>query len=116
MEIVGHHIVEIDVGINPWQVQISELVITTGGGESGNASSPEDGVNLALTLELLRGKLEQLEQVTGEDYEVSIATATRILPVKINRIKKVIPLKYINNIVSECFSISFRVNSQTELI
>ena len=46
-----------------------------GGGESGNASSPEDGVNFALTLELLRGKLDQLEQVTGEDYEVSIATA-----------------------------------------
>ena len=46
-----------------------------GGGESGNASSPEDGINFALTLELLRGKLDQLEQVTGEDYEVSIATA-----------------------------------------
>ncbi|WP_114994686.1 glycosyl hydrolase family 18 protein [Synechococcus sp. UW179A] len=46
-----------------------------GGGESGNASSPEDGDNFALTLELLRGKLDQLAQVTGEDYEVSIATA-----------------------------------------
>ena len=46
-----------------------------GGGDSGNASSSEDGANFALTLELLRGKLDGLEQSTGENYEVSIATA-----------------------------------------
>ena len=46
-----------------------------GGGDSGNASSSEDGANFALTLELLKGKLDELEQSTGENYEVSIATA-----------------------------------------
>ncbi len=46
-----------------------------GGGDPGNASSPEDGANFALTLELLRGKLDVLEQATGEYYEISIATA-----------------------------------------
>ena len=46
-----------------------------GGGDSGNATSVEDGVNFALTLELLRDKLDMLEQATGEEYEVSIATA-----------------------------------------
>tara|TARA_B100000674_G_scaffold475237_1_gene468115 strand:+ start:32 stop:3496 length:3465 start_codon:yes stop_codon:yes gene_type:complete len=46
-----------------------------GGGDSGNASSVNDGNNFALTLELLRDKLDTLEQMTGEDYEISIATA-----------------------------------------
>jgi len=46
-----------------------------GGGDSGNASSSEDGANFAVTLELLRGKLDALEQITGENYEISIATA-----------------------------------------
>ena len=46
-----------------------------GGGETGNAVSPEDGVNFALTLELLRTKLDALETSTGEEYEISVATA-----------------------------------------
>ncbi len=46
-----------------------------GGGDSGNAVSVQDGVNFALTLELLKDKLDMLEQATGEEYEVSIATA-----------------------------------------
>ena len=46
-----------------------------GGGDSGNASSPDDGVNFALTLKLLRDKLDQLESVSGEDYDISVATA-----------------------------------------
>ena len=46
-----------------------------GGGDSGNAVSVQDGVNFALTLELLKDKLDVLEQATGEEYEVSIATA-----------------------------------------
>ena len=46
-----------------------------GGGDSGNASSPADGKNFELTLELLRSKLDLLGQVNGEDYEISVATA-----------------------------------------
>ena len=46
-----------------------------GGGDSGNASSAEDGRNFGLTLELLRSKLDLLGQVNGEDYEISVATA-----------------------------------------
>jgi chitinase len=46
-----------------------------GGGDSGNASSPEDGKNFELTLELLRAKLDLLGQANGEDYEISVATA-----------------------------------------
>ena len=46
-----------------------------GGGEAGNASSLEDGANFALVLEQLRGKLDVLESQTGDNYEVSIATA-----------------------------------------
>ena len=46
-----------------------------GGGEAGNAVSPLDGVNFAAALALLRQKLDGLELVTGEDYEISVATA-----------------------------------------
>ena len=46
-----------------------------GGGAPGNASSPEDGKNFELTLELLRTKLDRLGQVNGENYEISVATA-----------------------------------------
>ena len=46
-----------------------------GGGDSVNASSPEDGKNFELTLDLLRFKLDRLEQMKGEDYEISVATA-----------------------------------------
>ena len=54
-----------------------------GGGDSGNASSAEDGRNFELTLELLRSKLDLLGQVNGEDYEISVATAgvTTSLPI-----------------------------------
>ena len=46
-----------------------------GGGEAGNAASPDDGKNFALTLELLRSKLDGLELSTGRQYEISVATA-----------------------------------------
>ena len=46
-----------------------------GGGLASNAVSPDDGANFALTLELLRGKLDALEDRSGRDYEISIATA-----------------------------------------
>ncbi|MFN9630273.1 MAG: glycosyl hydrolase family 18 protein [Cyanobacteriota bacterium] len=46
-----------------------------GGGLSTNASSPEDGSHLALTLELLDQKLASFEQRTGREIEISIATA-----------------------------------------
>ena len=46
-----------------------------GGGEAGNAASPDDGTNFALTLELLRSKLDGLELSTGRQYEISVATA-----------------------------------------
>ena len=46
-----------------------------GGGASGNAVSSLDGINFASTLSLLRQKLDGLELATGEDYEISIATA-----------------------------------------
>jgi chitinase len=46
-----------------------------GGGLVTNASSPEDGSNLALTLQLLHQKLASFEQRTGRDIEISIATA-----------------------------------------
>ena len=46
-----------------------------GGGLSSNAVSPDDGENFALTLGLLRGKLDALEARSGKDYEISIATS-----------------------------------------
>ena len=46
-----------------------------GGGLSSNAVSPDDGENFALTLELLRSKLDALEVRSGRDYEISIATS-----------------------------------------
>ena len=46
-----------------------------GGGDSGNASSSNDGANFALVLEQLRGELDALEVQTGGSFEVSIATA-----------------------------------------
>ncbi len=46
-----------------------------GGGLDGNASSSQDGVNFAATLQLLRQKLDLLTSETGERYEVSVATA-----------------------------------------
>ncbi|WP_116431394.1 glycosyl hydrolase family 18 protein [Synechococcus sp. RS9917] len=46
-----------------------------GGGLAGNAASAEDGANFALTLSLLRQKLDALEQRSGESYSISIATA-----------------------------------------
>lgn len=46
-----------------------------GGGLESNASSSQDGANLALTLQLLDQKLEVLEQRTGRLIEISIATA-----------------------------------------
>jgi chitinase len=46
-----------------------------GGGLATNASSPQDGSNLALTLQLLDQKLASFEQRTGRDIELSIATA-----------------------------------------
>ena len=46
-----------------------------GGGLSSNAVSADDGENFALTLELLRGKLDALQERSGRDYEISIATA-----------------------------------------
>ncbi len=46
-----------------------------GGGKAGNAFSADDGANFEATLELLRGKLDELEGVMGQEYEVSIATA-----------------------------------------
>jgi chitinase len=46
-----------------------------GGGLAGNAASAEDGANFAMTLSLLRQKLDALEQRSGEIYSISIATA-----------------------------------------
>ncbi|WP_254427960.1 glycosyl hydrolase family 18 protein [Synechococcus sp. WH 8101] len=46
-----------------------------GGGLAGNAASAEDGANFAMTLSLLRQKLDALEQRSGESYSISIATA-----------------------------------------
>jgi chitinase len=46
-----------------------------GDGLATNASSPQDGSNLALTLQLLDQKLASLEQRTGRDIEITIATA-----------------------------------------
>ena len=46
-----------------------------GGGEAGNAASPDDGTNFALMLELLRSKLDGLQLSTGRQYEISVATA-----------------------------------------
>jgi len=46
-----------------------------GGGLDGNASSSQDGANFAATLKLLRQKLDLLTSETGEQYEVSVATA-----------------------------------------
>ena len=46
-----------------------------GGGLATNASSPQDGRNLALTLQLLDQKLASLEQRTGRHIELSMATA-----------------------------------------
>lgn len=46
-----------------------------GGGLASNAVSPDDGVNFALTLQLLDQKLEAFRQQTGRAVEISIATA-----------------------------------------
>ena len=46
-----------------------------GGGLESNSVSPEDGNNLATTLNLLRTKLDNLEKSTGRDFDISIATA-----------------------------------------
>ena len=46
-----------------------------GGGKSGNAVSADDGDNFEATLALLRDKLDALELVMSQEYEVSIATA-----------------------------------------
>ena len=46
-----------------------------GGGAAGNAVSVEDGANFEATLQLLRQKLDGLEQSNGQNYEISIATA-----------------------------------------
>ena len=46
-----------------------------GGGAAGNAVSVDDGANFEATLQLLRQKLDGLEQSTGQSYEISIATA-----------------------------------------
>ena len=46
-----------------------------GGGKAGNASSPEDGANFALVMEDLRAALDGLSNETGQDYEISVATA-----------------------------------------
>ena len=46
-----------------------------GGGKAGNAVSANDGDNFEATLALLRDKLDALELVMGQEYEVSIATA-----------------------------------------
>ena len=46
-----------------------------GGGKSGNASSPNDGANFELVLSDLDAALDNLSAKTGQDYEVSIATA-----------------------------------------
>ena len=46
-----------------------------GGGAAGNAVSVDDGANFEATLQLLRQKLDGLEQSNGQSYEISIATA-----------------------------------------
>ena len=46
-----------------------------GGGESGNAASTQDGANFELVLNDLRTELDNLTTETGQDYEISIATA-----------------------------------------
>ena len=46
-----------------------------GGGESGNAASTQDGANFELVLGDLRTELNNLTTETGQDYEISIATA-----------------------------------------
>ncbi|WP_413441420.1 glycosyl hydrolase family 18 protein [Synechococcus sp. MIT S1220] len=46
-----------------------------GGGKAGNAVLSEDGANFALVLEDLRFALDDLSDQTGEQYDISIATA-----------------------------------------
>ncbi len=46
-----------------------------GGGKAGNAVSLEDCANFALVLEDLRFALDDLSDQTGEQYDISIATA-----------------------------------------
>ena len=50
-------------------------LIYGGGGLSGNAVSTDDGANFELVLGDLRTELDALSIETGQDYEISIATA-----------------------------------------
>ncbi len=45
-----------------------------GGGLAGNSASPQDGANYADLLKLVRQKMDALEQQTGRNYEISVAS------------------------------------------
>ncbi len=45
-----------------------------GGGLDGNSASPDDGANYAELLKLVRQKMDALEQQTGRNYEISVAS------------------------------------------
>jgi GH18 family chitinase len=49
-----------------------------GGGEAGNAVSPDDGANYALLLANVRGKLDALGARLGRRYEISVAAPAGI--------------------------------------
>ncbi len=116
VEVVGHHVVEIDVGVDPLQVEIGQLVGAASGGDG-------DLVVLAAALlesiELLTQQLQgglKVGAVIETDGIASCSTTTWVFPVEINGGDEAVLLQRVDHVAGEGLPTSGIVERQAEFI
>ena len=116
MEVVGHHVVEIDVRIDSLQVEVGQLVGTASGGDG-------DFVALAIALlqpiELLAQQLQgglKVGPVINADGITSCSTTAGVFPVEINGGDEAVLLQRVDHIAGEGLPASGIVQRQAEFI
>ena len=116
MEVVGHHVVEIDVGIDSLQIEIGQLVGAASGGDG-------DLIALAIALlqpiELLAQQLQsglKVGAVINADGIASGTATTGVFPVEINGGDEAVLLQRVDHIAGEGLPTSGIVKRQAEFI
>ena len=116
MKVIGHHVVKIDVRIDPLKVEIGKFLVST-------CRSNRDLILLAhdklQSIELVAQQCQcRLKVVTivGADGVSSLAATAGVFPVEVNNGKEVVSLQGLNDAVGERLTISGRIHRQTEFI
>ena len=115
MEVVGHHVVEINVGINARQVEVGQLIeATRSGNRNLNAAAAFLGKRIKLGSEQLKGALK-VQTILIADGIGAQATTTWVFPIEINVGEKGVPAQRIHHVVGEGFSAGGIIQGKAEI-